>query len=120
MIQETRDSHGRTDEQQRSAINRCRKCGNFSSGEFCEAHQQPEIEHQDPNNNTAEDEPSTSQTLPMMPSKNYNREIVHDSSSHDSNSIDTSAEKDSTDTEEYTEDVNLRAEIGQQIERLRA
>ena len=45
----------RTDEQQRRVINRCRKCGKFSSGEFCEAHQQPEIEHHDQNNNTTED-----------------------------------------------------------------
>ena len=49
----------RTDEQQRRVVNRCRKCGKSSSGEFCEAQQQPEIEHQDPNNNTAEDEAST-------------------------------------------------------------
>ena len=113
----------RTDEQQKRVINRCRKCGKFSSGEICEAHQQHETEHHDQNNNTAEDEPSTSQTLPTMPSKkkrNYNRVVVYDSSSRDSNSIDTSAEKDSTDTEDDTEDADLRAEIGREIERLRA
>ena len=113
----------RTDEQQRRVINRCCKCGTFSSGEFCGTHQQPETEHYDQNNNTAEDETTTSQTLPTMPSKkkrNYNRVVVYDSSSRDSNSIDTSAEKDSTDTEDDTEGADLRADIGREIERLRA
>ena len=80
----------RTDEQQKRVINLCRKCGKFSSGEFCETHQQPEIERQDSKNNIAEKEPRTSHTLPTMSMKkerNYNRVVVYDSSSHNSNSI---------------------------------
>ena len=47
----------RRTEEKRRAITRCRKCGKFSHGELCETHQR-----QDPNNNTADNSPSTSHT----------------------------------------------------------
>ena len=78
---------------------------------------------QDSNNNITDIEPSTSHALPTMPMKkkrNYNSVVVYDSSSHDSNSIDTSADKDSSDSEDNTEDTSLKAEIEQEIEKLRA
>ena len=69
-----------TDERRR-VINRCRKCGKFRSGEFCENHQHPETQIQDSNNNIADNEPGTSHTLPTIPMKkkrNYNRVTVYD------------------------------------------
>ena len=106
----------KTDEQIR-AISRCRRCGKFSSGEFCETHQR-----QDSNNNAADNEPSTSHALPTMPMKkkqNHNREIMYDSSSRESNLTDASVDGDCSDTEDDPEETNLRAEIGREIERLR-
>ena len=56
----------------------------------------------------------------MKKKRNDNRVVVYDSSSHDSNSIDTSVVKDSSDAEDNTEDTELRAEIVRETERLRA
>ena len=112
----------RTDEQRR-VINRCRKCGKFSIGELCKPHQRPETQIQDSNNNIADNEPGTSHTLPTMPMKkkrNCNRVTVYNLSSHDSDLTNASADEDSSDTEYNTEDTNLRAKIGREIERLRA
>ena len=104
----------KTDEQRR-AITRCRKCGKFSSGELCETHQR-----QDPNNNAADNEPSTSHALPTMPAKKkHNRVVIYDSSSRGFNLTDASLGEDSSDTEEDPEETNLRAEIGREMERLR-
>ena len=104
----------KTDEQRR-AITRCRKCGKFSSSELCETHQR-----QDPNSNAADNEPSTSHAIPTMPAKKkYNRVVMYDSSSRESNLTDASQGEYSSDTEEDLEDTNLRAEIGREIERLR-
>ena len=104
----------RTEEQIR-AITRCRKCGKFSHGEFCETHQR-----QDLNNNTHDSDPSTSHTLPTMPAKKkYNRVVMYDSSSRESNRTDASVGEDSSNTEEEPEKTDLRDEIGREIERLR-
>ena len=91
----------RTNEQKR-VVNRCRRCGKFSTGELCETHQHLGTGGQASNNNIADNEPSTSHTLPTMPMKKkrkYNCEA-----SHDSNSINTSADKDSSDAEDNPED----------------
>ena len=104
----------KTDDQKR-AITRCRKCGKFSGGELCETHQR-----QDTNNNAADNEPSTSHTIPKMPAKmKYNRVVTYHSSSRESNLTDASPGEDSSDTVEDPEETNLRAEIGREIERLR-
>ena len=67
----------RKTEKQKKAITRCKSCGKFSSGKFCEAHR-----HLDNNNNNAEERPSTSRALPTMPTKkNHKRIIAYDSSS---------------------------------------
>ena len=82
---------------------------------FCEAHQR-----QDPNNNAAENEPSTSHALPTVPAKKkLNRAVIYDSSSRESNLTEASVDEDSSNTEEDLEETNLRAEIGREIERLR-
>ena len=100
----------KTDEQRR-AITRCRKCGKFSSGELRGTHQR-----RDPNNNAADNEPSTSHALPTMPAKKKpNRAVIYDSSSRESNLTDASLGEDSLDTEEDLEETNLRAEIGREI-----
>ena len=105
----------RRTEEQRRAIARCRKCGKFSHGELCETHQR-----QDPNNNTADNDPSTSHTLPTMPAKKkYNRVVMYDSSSCESNLTDASVGEDSSNPEEEPEETDLRDEIGREIERLR-
>ena len=83
-------------DEQRRVINRCRKCGKFSRGEFCETHQRSETQIQDSNNNITANEPGTSHTLPTMPMKkkrNYNRVTVYNSSSRDSNLTNASAMK---------------------------
>ena len=77
----------RKPEEPRKATNRCRQCGKFSSGELCETHLRLKAVEQDDNNN----EPSTSHTLPMMPTTSkkkraYSRIITYDSSSRDSES----------------------------------
>ena len=59
-------------------------------------------------------------TMPLKKKRNYNRVTVYDSSSHDSNLTDASADEDSSDMEDNTKDTILRAEIGREIERLRA
>ena len=104
----------KTDEQKK-AINRCRRCGRFSSGKLCETHLRLQTTHQDPNNNIEDNEPSTSHTLPTMPMKKkkqgYNRVVVYDSSSRDSNSVKNDADKDSSEEEVSPEDTDLRAEI---------
>ena len=107
-----------TDEQKK-AITRCKRCGKFSSGKFCEAHR-----HLDNNNNNdAEEGPSTSRPLPTMPTKKkYKRIITYDSSSGESNAADPSSGADNPDSdreEENPEETDLRAEIGREIERLR-
>ena len=111
----------KTDEQK--AINRCRRCRKFSSGELCETHQRLQTTRQDPNNNIEDNKPSTSHTLPTMPMKKkkqgYNRVVVYDSSSRDSNSVKNDADKDSSEEEVNPEDTDLRAEIGREIENLR-
>ena len=84
----------RRTEEQRRAITRCRKCGKCSHGELCEPHQR-----QDPNNNTADNDPSTSHTLPTMTAKKkYNRVVMYDSSSRESNPTDASVGEDSSNT----------------------
>ena len=66
-------------------------------------------------------EPGTTlPTMPMKKKRNYNRVVVYDSSGRDSNLTDGSADEGSSDTEDITEDTNLRAEIGREIKRLRA
>ena len=76
----------RTDEQKRT-INRCRRCGKFSNGDYCETHRR--LNTEDPNNN-ADEAPGTSYTLPKMPlskKPRYNPVVVCDSSSRDSDSV---------------------------------
>ena len=66
----------RKPEDQRRATSRCRRCGQFSSGELCETHLHLETARQYDNNNTEDNEPGTSYTLPMMPAnkeQSYNR-----------------------------------------------
>ena len=92
----------RKPEDQRRATNRCRRCGKFSSGELCETHLRLETARQDDNNNTEDNEPGTSYTLPMMPANKkltYNRVVMYDSSSHDSESTNNHANKNSSDEE---------------------
>ena len=107
----------KTDEQKK-AITRCKKCGKFSSGKFCEAHR-----HLDNNNNDAEEGPSTSRALPTMPTKRkYKRVVTYDSSSRESKAADSSSGEDnrySGREEEDPEETDLGAEIGRNIERLR-
>ena len=92
----------RKPEDQRRATNRCRRCGKFSSGELCETHLRLETFRQDDNNNTEDNEPGTSYTLPMMPAnkkRTYNHVVMYDSSSHDSESTNNHADKNSSDEE---------------------
>ena len=107
----------RKPDEQRKAITRCKRCGKFSSGKFCEAHR-----HLD-NNSDTEEGPSTSRALPTMPTKKkYKRIIAYDSSSGESNTADLSSGEDNPDSdreEEEPEETDLRAEIGREIERLR-
>ena len=49
----------------------------------------------------------------------YNRVVVYDSSSRDSDSVNNDADKDSSEEEDIPEDTGLRAEIGREIENLR-
>ena len=59
-------------------------------------------------------------TLPTMPAKKkYNRVVMYNSSSRESNLTDSSVGEDSSNTEEEPEETDLRAEIGREIERLR-
>ena len=112
----------KTDEQKK-AINRCRRCGKFISGELCETHLRLQTTGKDPNNNTEDKGPSTSYTLPTMPMKKkkqgYNRVVVYDSSSLDSDSVNNDADKGSSEEEVNPEETGLRAEIGREIENLR-
>ena len=110
-------------EDQRRATNRCRRCGKFSNGELCETHLRLETARQDANNNTESNEPGTSYTLPMKPAKKkrlYNRVVMHDSSSCDSEATSNHADKNSSGEENTPEDAALRAEIGREIERMRS
>ena len=66
----------RKPEDQRSATNRCRRCGKFSIGELCETHLRREAARQDNNNNTEDNDPCTSYTLPMMPANKKGRITV--------------------------------------------
>ena len=109
----------KTDEPKRT-INRCRRCGKFSNGEYCETHQR--LNTEDPNNNT-EEAPGTSYTLPKMPMKKqpkYNRVVVYDSSSRDSDSVAPNADMNGSDTESDSEKTDLETAIGQRVEELRA
>ena len=111
----------KTEEQKRS-ISRCRRCGKFSSGEYCETHLRLRTEG-DINNNITGDEAGPSHTLPTMPLKkklSYSHVVLYDSSSRDSDSIPPSTDKDSSDTEDNHDETDLRAEIGRKIETLRA
>ena len=85
---------------------------------ICETHR-----HLDNNNNDAEEGPSTSRTLPTMPTKKkYKGIIAYDSSSGESNTADPNSGEDNPDSdraEEDPEETDLRAEIGREIERLR-
>ena len=113
----------RKPEDQTRTHNRCRRCGTFSSGELCETHLRLEVTRQDANNNTESNEPSTSYTLPMMPSKKkrtYNRVEIYESPSRDSDSTSNDADKISSDEEDSPEDTGLKAEIGREIEKMRA
>ena len=108
----------RKQDEPKKVITRCKRCGTFSSGKFCETHR-----HLDNNNNDAEEGPSTSRTLPTMPTKKkYKRIIAYDSSSEEPNTADPSSGEDNPDSdreEEDPEETDLRAEIGRGIERLR-
>ena len=113
----------RKPEEPRKATNRCHRCGKFSSGELCETHLRIRAARQDDNNN----EPSTSHTLPTMPTTStkkkraYSRVITYDSSSHDSEPNSNHADKDSSDEEEeLPDDTVLRTEIGREIDRIRS
>ena len=113
----------RKPENQRRATNRCRRCEKLSSGELCETHLRLEAARQDDNNNTEDNEPGTSYTLPMMPAKKkrtYNRVVMDDSSSRDSESTSNHADKNSFGEESTPEDTALKAEIGREIERMRS
>ena len=108
----------RKPDEPKKAITRCKRCGKFSSGKFCEAHR-----HLDNNNNDAEEGPSTRRTFPTMPAKKKNQRIItYDSSSRESNTADPSSGEDNPDSdreEEDPEETDLRAEIGRESERLR-
>ena len=108
----------RKPDEPKKAITRCKRCGKFSSGKYCEAHRQL-----DSNNNDAEEGPSTSRNFPTMPAKKkYKRIITYDSSSRESNTADPSSGEDNPNSdreEEDPEETDLRAEIGREIERLR-
>ena len=108
-------------EEPRKATNRYRRCGKFSSGELCETHLRIRAARQDNNNN----EPSTSYTLPTMPTTSkkraYSRIITYDSSSQDSEPNSNHADKDSSDEEEeFPNDTVLQTEIGREIDRIRS
>ena len=108
----------RKPEEQRRPTNRCRRCGKFSSGEWCETHLRLEAARQDNNNN----EPSTSHTtIPTMPSKkrSYSRVVLYDSSSNDSGPINNQADT-TTSEEENTDDITLKDMIGREVERIRS
>ena len=49
-------------------INRCRRCGKFSSGEYCETHMRLAAK-KDTNNNGTRVDAGPSHTMPSMPSK---------------------------------------------------
>ena len=107
----------RKPEEQRPPTNRCRRCGKFSSGEWCETHLRLEAARQDSNNN----EPSTSHTtIPTMPSKKrpYSRVVLYDSSSNDSGPTNNQADT-TTSEEEDTDDITLKDMIGREVERIR-
>ena len=110
----------RRPEDQRRPTNRCRRCGKFSSGELCETHLRLEAAKQDDNNN----EPSTSHTtMPTMPTKKkraYDRVVMYDSSSRDSESTSNYADRATSEEEDATEDTALKAVIGREVERIRS
>ena len=110
----------RKPEDQRRPTNRCRRCGKFSSGELCETHLRLEAAKQDDNNN----EPNTSHTtMPTMPAKkkrSYNRVVMYDSSSRDSESTSNYANRATSEEEDATEDTALMAVIGWEVERIRS
>ena len=58
--------------------------------------------------------------MPMEKKRNYNLVIVYGLSSNDSDSTKTNADKDSSDAEDNPEDTGLKAEIGREIEKIRA
>ena len=102
-------SFKRTDEQKRTII-RCRRCGKFSNGDNCETHRRLNTEY--PNNN-ADEAPGTSYTLPKMPlskKPSYNRVVVYDSSSRDSDSVTPNADMDGSDAEGDSEETDLETE----------
>ena len=102
----------KTDEQKK-AITRCKRCGKFSSGKFCEAHR-----HLDNNNNDAEEGPSTSRALPTITTKKkYKRVITYDSSSRESNTADPSSGEDNPDSDR--EEENTRRDGSQSRDRTR-
>ena len=105
----------------RKTISRCRRCGKFSSDEYCETHWRLKTDG-DLNNNQADNEAGTSRTIPTMPSKKltYSRVVMYDSSSRDSDSMVPNVDKESSDTDSNSEETSLKAEIGRQIKTLRA
>ena len=113
----------RKPEEPRKATNRCRRCGKFSCGELCETHLRIRAARQDDINN----DPSTSHTLPTMPTTStkkkrvYSRVFTYDPSSHDSEPDSNHADKDSSDKEkELPVDTVLRTEIGREVDRIRS
>ena len=58
--------------------------------------------------------------MPMSKKPSYNREVVYDSSSRDSDSVTPNADMDASDTEGDSEETDRETEIGQKIEELRA
>ena len=78
----------REPDEQRKTISICRRCGKFSSDEYCETHRRLRTDG-DLNNNQADNDAGPSHLMPTMPSKKptYIRVVMYDSSSRDSDSM---------------------------------
>ena len=58
--------------------------------------------------------------MPMEKQPKYNRVVVYDSSTRDSDSVAPNADMDGSDTESDSEETNLETAIGLRVEELRA
>ena len=82
-------------EESRKPTNRCRRCGKFSQGDFCETHRQLMSEK------LRQDEASTSKSFPKLPSRDAEEERTVIIFTTDSKTAD--AEENSTATDEHPE-----------------
>ena len=111
----------RKPDEQRKTISRCHRFGNSSSCEYCETHRRLRAEG-DVNNNQADNDVGPSHSMPTMTSKKltYRCVVMYGSSSRDSDSIVPNVNKDCSDMDSKSVETGLRADIGRQVETLRA